>query len=329
MRLQSIFFSICFIAASIFVSQVLNAQTFTVSGSKLLDAKGNEFVIRGVNNPHSWHYEQSMKWLSQLAELNVNCVRIVWQSKDKPSQLKKVIKNCVALQMIPMIELHDATGDTTTQKLLEMAAYFTQPAVKKVLLQYEKYLLINIANEWGDHNTTAEYWKESYQKAIALLRNAGYKTTLVIDAPGWGQDISAVQKYGKELLESDPEKNLLFDVHMYHSWNDAEKINKELQKTHDLSIPLIVGEFGYDFDKGFNNLKCRVDHTVILRKCHELQIGYMPWMWTGNNKENAWLDMAEFRGKNELTWWGRQIFETEYGIRRNALKASVFDTDAE
>lgn len=320
MRLFSLFTAF-FLSATFF----LNAQTFTVSGTKLLDAKGNEFVIRGVNNPHSWHYDQSIKWLTQLSEMKVNCIRIVWQTKDKPSQLKKVVKQCIDLKMIPMVELHDATGDTTTQKLLDMAAYFARPAIKKVLLPFEKYLLINIANEWGDHNTSGEHWKGSYKEAIAILRNAGYKTTLVIDAPGWGQDIFAIQKYGKEILEADPEHNLLFDIHMYFSWNDPEKIDTELQKTHDLNIPIVVGEFGYDFDKGHNNLSCSVDHTVILRKCHELQIGYMPWMWTGNNKENAWLDMAEFKGKNELTWWGRQIIETEYGIRKNAQKATVFE----
>lgn len=324
MRLTSLIF-VFFVSTLLFVPQGLNAQTFTVSGSKLLDANGNEFVIRGINNPHAWHYEQSLKWLQELADMNVNCVRIVWQTKDKPSQLKKVVKKCVALKMIPMVELHDATGDSTTEKLLDMATYFARPAVKNVLLPYKKYLLINIANEWGDHNTSAEHWKESYKKAIAILRDAGYKTTLVIDAPGWGQDIYAIQKYGKELLEADPEHNLLFDIHMYYSWNDAEKIDRELQKTYDMNLPLVVGEFGYDFDKGFNNLKCRVDHTVILRKCQELQIGYIPWMWTGNNKENAWLDMAEFRGKNELTWWGRQIIESEYGIRKNAKKATVFE----
>ncbi len=302
----------------------LNAQTFTVNGTQLLDANGNEFVIRGVNNPHSWHYDRALKDLKRLAELNVNCIRIVWETKDKPSMLGKVVKKCIALNMIPMIELHDATGDTATEKLLKLVAYYTLPAVKNVLLPYEKYLLINIANEWGNHNTTAEHWKNSYQQTITLLRKAGYKTTLVIDAPGWGQDIFAIQQYGKELIEFDPMKNIMFSVHMYYSWNDPNKIEIELQKTLAMSIPILVGEFGYNFDKGRNNLKCMVDHTVILKKCHELQIGYLPWMWTGNNKENAWLDLAEFQSKNELTWWGRQIFETEYGIRKNAKKATVF-----
>jgi len=159
---------------------------------------------------------------------------------------------------------------------------------------------------------------------ITVLRDAGYKTTLVIDGPMWGQDIEPIRKYSSELLESDPLKNLLFSVHMYYYWNDANKIASELEKTRSMNLPLIVGEFGYNFDKGFNNLECKVDHTVILSKCNELGIGYLPWSWTGNNKDNAWLDVAEFRGKDALTWWGRQVIESEAGIRKNAAKASVF-----
>ena len=89
------------LAAFLFLSTAIGAQTFSISGTKLLDANGSEFVIRGINNPHIWHYEQSMKWLQQLADMNVNCVRIVWETKGKPSQLKKVVKKCVALKMIP------------------------------------------------------------------------------------------------------------------------------------------------------------------------------------------------------------------------------------
>jgi len=309
---------------SLFLSQGMVAQTFTVSGHKLMDANGNEFVIRGMNVPFAWHFDRSMKDLKMMSEMNINCIRIVWDTKGKPNALKKTVKKIVGLKMVPMIELHDATGDTTKENLLRLAKYYAQPAIKKVLLPMEKYLLVNIANEWGNHNTTGEFWNECYREAISILRDAGYKTTIVIDAPGWGQNIEPIQKYGKELTGSDPLKNLLFSVHMYYYWNDARKIDTELDKTISMDLPLIVGEFGYNFDKGFNNLDCKVDHTMVLKKCNELGIGYLPWSWTGNNKDNAWLDVAEFRGKDALTWWGRQVIESEAGIRKNAERASVF-----
>lgn len=307
------------------IPSTIFSQYFTVSGTKLIDAGGKEFIIRGVNSPHVWFPRKSDKTLERLAELNVNTVRIVWQTSGKPGRLEKTLEKCIASGMVPMVELHDATGDSTSEKLMEMVNYYTSSKVKKVLMKYEKYLLLNIANEWGNHGVTAEFWKDSYIKAIEALRSAGYKTTIVIDGPGWGQNLDPILQYGNELLQIDPLHNILFSVHMYGSWNDPLKIDFELQNAYDKILPLIVGEFGYNFDKGHNNLGCMVDHTAILKKCHELNYGYLAWSWSGNNKENAWLDLAEKRGWKKLTWWGRQVFESEYGIKKTAKKASVFE----
>lgn len=297
------------------------SQGFTISGTKLLDANKNEFIIHGVSNPHIWIPQESFEALDRIAALNVNCVRIVWQTNGKAQQLETIIKRCIELKMIPMVELHDVTGDASGEKLLKTVEYYTQPEIKNILLTYERYLLINLANEWGNHQVTSEYWKTSYQKAVELLRNAGIKTTLVIDGPGWGQNIKPIIEKGNELLNADKEKNILFSVHMYGSWNNSKEIETELQKAHDVSIPLIVGEFGYNFKDGDNNLKCKVDHKTIINTCQELGYGYMPWSWSGNNEENAWLDLSDWKN---LTWWGKEVFEGEKGIIRTAKRCSVF-----
>jgi mannan endo-1,4-beta-mannosidase len=305
----------------LFMQQLL-PQGFTVSGTKLLDANNEEFIIRGVNNPHIWYLHKSYKSLTRLANLKVNTVRIVWQTKGDIRQLDKIISRCIKLQIIPLVELHDATGNDTCEKLVEMAEYYAREDVKQVLFNYEKYLLINIANEWGDYFVKTDHWRTCYMQAIDTLRKAGYKTTLVIDAPNWGQNLESIIECGNELKEHDPQKNILFSVHMYYFWNDPEKINAELQKAHDLSIPLIVGEFGYNYNGGNNNLKCMVDHKVVMQVCNELGIGYIPWSWTGNDEKNAWLDLSN-DWKN-LTWWGKEVFEGENGIIKTAKKASVF-----
>jgi mannan endo-1,4-beta-mannosidase len=300
---------------------ILFSQGFTVSGTKLLDSNGNEFVIRGVNNPHIWYQRQSLDALSHIAALKANCVRIVWQLYGSAGQLDTVIDRCIELEMIPLVEMHDVTGNTESGKLLETVSYYTRPDVKSILHKYEKYVLINLANEWGDYNITPEYWKKSYMVAIEKLRNAGIKTTLVIDGPAWGQKIQPILQYGKELLNYDPQKNLLFSVHAYYLWNSAVTIDTALQKAHDAKLPLIVGEFGYNYENGKNNLACTVDHKTLMRKCNELNYGYIAWSWAGNDSINAWLDLSDW---NDLTWWGKEIFESENGIGATSKKASVF-----
>jgi len=66
-----------------------------------------------------------------------------------------------------------------------------------------------------------------------------------------------------------------------------------------------------------------------MRTCQELGYGYLAWSWCGNNQVNAWLDMVDKRGWKELTWWGRQVIYSEYGISKNAQLASVFPDETE
>jgi mannan endo-1,4-beta-mannosidase len=318
---RRLFVTFSILILNIIIHSHIFSKGFTVSGTKLLDANGNEFIIRGVNNPHVWYQEKSLKSLSRIAELKANCVRIVWQLYGRPGQLDTILQRCIELEMIPMVELHDATGSPKAEKLLENADYLTKPEVRKVLLKYEKYILINIANEWGDYFITSEYWKTSYMQAIDKLRKAGIKTTLVIDGSAWGQRIEPIYQFGKELLDYDPQKNLLFSVHTYYLWNNPMTIDTALQKAHDAGLPIIVCEFGYNYNNGNNNLKCTADHAVLMRKCQKLNIGYLAWSWAGNDEVNAWLDLSDW---NKLTWWGREVFEGENGIMKTSKKASVF-----
>lgn len=224
-----------------------------------------------------------------------------------------------------MVELHDVTGKTTRESLMQMIDYYMDDDVKRVLLRYEKYLLINIANEWGDHTTTSEFWRDSYKQAVDSLRKAGYRTTIVIDAPGWGQNLTPILGYGNDLLAHDALHNLLFSIHMYGSWNEPDKIRKELQQADDKNLPLIVGEFGYNYNQGDNNLKCTVDPHIILETCTKLEFGYLPWSWSGNNEANAWLDLASPKNWKVLTNWGKSVFEGKCGIKASGKWSSVFD----
>jgi len=302
-----------------------NKCFFKIQNGQLLDAKGNNFIMRGVNVPHAWHGQKSYEALDEIANERVNCVRIVWQSNLPANGLDSIIQKCINLKMIPMVELHDATGDSTEAKLLELAAYFTTHEMKRIYDKYEKYLLINIANEWGNHSVTNEYWRDAYKKCITLLRQAGYHSTIVIDAPGWGQNAEPILTYGNELFAFDPQQNLLFSIHMYGSWNEAEKIKSHLTEATDKKLPLIVGEFGYNYNKGNNNLTCRVNHQQILKTCDELQLGYLAWSWTGNNTENKWLDLVSYDDWQTLTWWGKEVFDSPYGIKKTSVIASVFE----
>ncbi len=297
---------------------------FTTEKDKLIDANGEVFMIRGMNNPHAWFGEKAYLALDNIKTTGCNTIRIVWNTRGKDADLERIIERCIALEMIPMVELHDVTGNTSGDRLADMATWYADPDRATMLQKYERYLLLNIANEWGAHKTKAEYWQSSYTRCIEIMRKAGYTTTFVIDAPGWGQNMDPIVTCGQGLIDADPLHNILFSIHMYGSWNKPERIKKMLTLCHQKELPLIVGEFGYNYDDGRNNLTCKVDHTVILDVCNDLKYGYMPWSWTGNNKENRWLDLVEPNDWTTLTWWGEQVISGKGGITETAQKASVF-----
>ena len=158
------------------------AQVFTTAKSKLIDAEGQVFLIRGMNNPHAWFGEKAYQALDDIQAVGCNTIRIVWETKGKDSDLERIIQRCIELEMIPMVELHDVTGNTSGERLAEMASWYAEPERAKMLQKYERYLLLNIANEWGSNKTKADYWMTSYAQCIDIMRKAGYLTTLVIDA---------------------------------------------------------------------------------------------------------------------------------------------------
>lgn len=319
-----------FLSVVVFLSAItLYAQdVFTTRSFQLIDATGHPFVIVGMNNPHAWFAERAYLALDDIAATRANTVRVVWDTKGQADQLERILSRCVALKMVPMVELHDVTGSSSAQRLLDMAGYYTRGDIKAVLMRHQRHLLINIANEWGSHEVTTRHWQESYRAAITVLRNAGFKTTLVIDAPSWGQNIQPILEGGSELMAHDPLHNILFSVHMYGSWNNAHDIVDKLTAAKEAGLPLIVGEFGYNHNDGNNNLGCKADHRTILETCHRLGYGYIPWSWTGNNEENAWLDIVDSRDWKTPTQWGREVIEGEYGIRQTAQPARVFQADS-
>ncbi|MBO7416629.1 MAG: cellulase family glycosylhydrolase [Bacteroidaceae bacterium] len=302
----------------------INAQCFTTRRHKLIDADGKAFVIRGMNNPHAWFGQRAYDALDEIEAVGCNTVRIVWQTRGNDDELERIIRRCIELRMIPMVELHDVTGSPSKERLVAMAQWYSKPERAEMLKRYERYLLLNIANEWGDHQVSSDHWLDSYTEAVKTMRNAGYALTIVVDAPGWGQNITPFIEKGKDLINADPLHNILLSVHMYGSWNDPEKIRHDLKSCRKLKLPVIVGEFGYNSNDGRNNLNCKADHKMILATCNRLKYGYIPWSWTGNNAENQWLDLVDPIDWKTPTWWGREVIAGPGGITETSKKASVF-----
>jgi mannan endo-1,4-beta-mannosidase len=182
--------------------------------------------------------------------------------------------------------------------------------------------MINIANEWGDSAKTPLQWRDDYKGPITTIRNAGLTTTLVIDNPNYGGNPNGGLWYGGDLVNHDPRHNLLFSVHMYGTFNNSNDVYNTMYNYKNSNLALLIGEFGYNYDNGNNNLGCKVDALALMQWAQQFGIGYVAWSTAGNDGPNAWLDlMTNWSG---TTAWGNTVWYSQNGIANTAHRASVF-----
>jgi mannan endo-1,4-beta-mannosidase len=313
------------LASSLALSLVVSnacAAGFHVNGSKLQDANGNNFYPRGVSNPNIWFDSQAYAVLPNIAARHTNLVRVVWTTQGSASRLDQILSADEAQHMISMVELHDGTGSNDAVLLSNLASYWARSDVAKVLKKHERYLLINIANEWSNGSKTEAQWNADYKQPITIIRNAGLTTTIVIDNPGYAQNAKGGLYYGQDLLNHDPQHNLLFSIHMYSEWGNANDIYNAMSNYRNNNLALVIGEFGYNADNGKNNLGCTVNADLLMQYAQQFGVGYIAWSTQGNDAANAWLDlMTNWSG---TTAWGNDVWYSQYGIYNTATAASVF-----
>jgi mannan endo-1,4-beta-mannosidase len=296
---------------------------FFVSGGRLFDRLGADFVMRGINHPVAWFQNDALTWLDEIATTGSNSVRLVWQTTGGSTQvIRASIEHSVELGMIPMVELHDVTGSSDVNGPAQMAQYYVDE-MRDILLEFEPYLLVNIANEWGPYQSTDDAWVQAYRQAISVLRDAGLHHTLVIDANDYGQRGNTIVTRAQELLDFDPQHNLLFSTHMYQAYENPQTILDVLRGAQMRSLPIIVGEFGFQHGNR-NGQPIPVPYTTMVDEAARLGLGYLAWSWTGNSGGVEYLDLSENGSASQLTGWGDDIINGMNGIRATAVPASVF-----
>lgn len=134
---------------------------------------------------------------------------------------------------------------------------------------------------------------------------------------GFGQNAQSIFDNAAALTASDPEKNLLFSVHMYDLFADPAKVDTVLNQAVTSSIPFIVGEFGQQLNG------VTVAWERVLATSNQLHLGYIAWSWMGNDMATAQLNMAE-TWEGPLTAWGQSVVSGPNGITQTSQKCSIF-----
>jgi mannan endo-1,4-beta-mannosidase len=315
-------------------------ETFYTQGRYLYDRLGNKVVLRGVNKMSVWDEKDPTGniYLPEIRKTGANSVRIVWLIKNQgiPTDLNildALITNAKQNRLIPMIELHDATGNWN--RLQELVRYWVQPGVVNLIQKHQEYLLVNIGNEVGGYEdkVSANQFIDAYTNAIQTIRAAGINTPLVIDSADDGKNLDLLDATAPTLLDTDPDHNLLFSVHLYwpkFDGADANFIRSKLQKSVSVGYPLIVGEFsqfGAWAGQGVSICSAagEIDYQTILEECYKHEIGWYAWEWGPGNDFNdplcSVMDMTPDRlFANLKSGWATEVaISSPYSIKNTSV----------
>jgi mannan endo-1,4-beta-mannosidase len=307
---------------------------FFVRDSKIYDANGAEFRIRGLNHTHWWGTNNEAA-IPHIANTGANAVRVVFGSgmgASTPSARRAVVESYLAENIVPVVDQHDGTCQTDVGYLNNIVNFWTNPEEKAWLVDHEREVILNVANEWGPSN---EVWRDAYINAIGQLRAAGINNMLVIDAGECGQSADVVLAHAKAVFDSDPQKNVAFSVHMYSYWVDAGNpvagtwsatapydMDKTLSAMHDLGLAWVVGEFSWEAASSLVWY-----HTKAAMSLYEKYgIGWLAWSWNQNSE--PLLDIVHdytYDSESDLTDFGNLlVHDADVGLKALAEPATIF-----
>lgn len=296
------------------VGAVSAADGFYTSGTKLMDANGNEFVMRGCNYSYAWQTGNEYSVIPAAKRIGCNSIRIQlstgrkW-SKTSRSAVERLIRLCEENKLIVIFNTHDETGSNDYGDLENACNYWLE--IKDLLNAHRKTVLVNISNEWcGQWNSGL--WADGYLKAIPKLRDGGLLNTLVVDCGGYGQYPKSLFDRGRDVARADRLNNLVFSIHMYQdAGKDEYTVKNNIDRGLQLGVPLIIGEFAYRH-QGHD-----VAWQTILDYTKEKNVGYLVWSWTGNG--NGAEDCDMFGGYDD-SYYKPNGTNTVKG--RNGIKAT-------
>jgi mannan endo-1,4-beta-mannosidase len=293
-----------------------------IANGRLVEAGGSDLVLRGVNHGYTWHPDRTSAF-ADIKATGMNAVRVAlamgqrWPANSE-RDVAYVVDQCKRNRLICVLDAHDTVGFGVQSGAATMAqAVDFWIRVRDAVAGQEDYVILNIADEpFALYHS--ETWTVDTIDAVRRMRAGGFRHTLMVDAPDWGQDNSFVMRdHAGTVLAADPSGNLVFSVHMYGTFDTNAKVRGYLASFAARRLALVVGEFSSLHEYG------NPDEDAIMAQCQAFGIGYLGWSWSGN-AGMGYLDMVVDFDARRLTAWGNRFVFGPNGIRATARQAAVY-----
>jgi len=209
---------------------------------------------------------------------NIKSVRIEIEPSIAISLAASWIKQAIdsGYKVIATYHKYTVLGSDDTTELDAAASWW---ATNYATLAAAGPITINLMNEWGSHNQTANSYAKAYNQAIAIVRQV-YKGPIVLDCAGYGQETTvaanAVKGTGGTVLS---DTNIILSTHIYPGgYNQAKNHASQQSDLDDLASSgrsCIVGEFG-NYPSG------SADWMGMVNYAKSLHWAILGWSWNGD-----------------------------------------------
>lgn len=274
---------------SVTTSASAQRAAYYVEEGKLRDPCGVEVIPRGVNKMAVFG-DRAGNSFPEIAKTGANMVRFMWLTEVPASEAVQTLQRAVDSQLIPVWELHDATGDFSRMPTID--AFWNNASTISVLRQFESKVIVNLANEAGDYNVSDSTFVNTYSSIISKLRNAGLRMPFMIDAAGWGRNVEQLLRVAPSIQAADPLRNVIFSWHQYDVGSDQPaRVANAFSTAVAQKIPLLVGEFG---PVSAGACGQAVDYRTVISQAQSHGLGYLAWSWDNFNGDCATANGSAF-----------------------------------
>ena len=300
------------------------ASGLRVKDGRLVEANGQDLVLRGVNHSYSWYANRTRGVLTAVKAAGANSARLtlsighLFKPATTAADASSTVSLCRQHRLICILEAHDASGYGQVRgaaTLDEVVDYWI--SIRGALAGQENYVILNVANEPFGYRVRST-WTQDTMRAIKRLRAAGFRHTLMVDAPEWGQDdLFTMRDNAPTVLAADPDRNTVFDIHMFGTFNTPAKVQSYLQSLVARRLPIVVAEFANNHPYG----KPAAD--AVMQYAQAYRVGFLGWLWSGDT-EAGYLNMVNNFDPSLRTPWGVRFLTGVNGLRTNAREATIF-----
>lgn len=265
----------------------------------------------GVNIQPSYYNNGwvNIGWsLMKSYQNKIRCVRIEIEP-GKEAQAKSWIAQAKSngFNVIGTYHKSSVLGSDSSYELSQAASWWKNNYSN---ITSNGFIYLNLMNEWGSHNISPSNYASAYNSAISTIRGF-YKSRIIIDIPGWGQETStaaaAIKGYNSTKIN---DTYIVPSIHAYPgAWNQGKNAWLAKSDVDDLGSAgrgVLIGEFGSGGSSGSS------DWAGITSYARAKGYDVLGWAWNG---DGGWMNMVEpswASSPGATNFWTGSYFWTVY-----------------